>query len=96
MGGSYIAGTYCRTPGSGTGIYPYCLYGLFGSLSLWGDDLLSLDILGRVLVFPESNVPCPVLGVDGVCRERWEGKEGLEEGGTWICMLNEKLYFNKK
>ena len=53
------------TTGSGTRIYPYCLYWLFGTCSLWMDTLLKLDIVGKSLVLPQSNVSYPLRGMDG-------------------------------
>ena len=46
--------------GSGTRIYPYCMYWLFETYSLWMDTLLSLDTVGRALDLPQSNVPYPL------------------------------------
>ena len=50
-----MAGTDCGDPGSETRIYLYCLFWHFGTHSLWRDTLLSLDIVGRILVMPQSN-----------------------------------------
>ena len=66
-----MAGAVCRATGSGTKIYSCCLNWLFGAHSLWRDILLSLDIVGRALVLPQSDVldlltahgkPYPLLG----------------------------------
>ena len=56
MGDSCVAGAVCGATGSGARIYPYCLYWLFGAHSLWRDTLLSLDIEGRTLVLPQSDI----------------------------------------
>ena len=78
VGESCMAGADCWATGSGTRIYPYCLYWLFGTYFLWIDTLLSLDIVGRALYLPQSNVPYPLWGVDGD-EGRWkEWKEGRE------------------
>ena len=44
--------------------------GFLGSYSLWIYTLFNLDVVGRVLDFPQSRVPCPLLGLEGV---KWEG-----------------------
>ena len=38
------------------GFIPTALYWIFGAHFLWRDTLLSLDIVGRALVLPQSNV----------------------------------------
>ncbi|CAO2592549.1 hypothetical protein LEMLEM_LOCUS6828, partial [Lemmus lemmus] len=53
---SSMTGTDCGATGSETRIYPYCLFWLFGTRSLWRDTLLSLDIGRRALVLPQINV----------------------------------------
>ena len=53
-----------------TRIYPYSLYWHFWNLFFWMDTLLNLDIVGRALDLPQSNVPYFFWGVDG---------DGMEE-----------------
>ena len=65
-----MAGVDCRATGSETTVYPYCLFWLFGTHSLWRDTLLSLDIVGRALVLPQSDV------LDFVCSP-WEALSSL-------------------
>ena len=56
MGDSCVAWAVYVATGSGTRIYPCCLYWLFGTHFLWRDTLLILNIVGRDLVLPQMNV----------------------------------------
>ena len=49
MGDICMTGADCRVTGSEPSIYPYSLYWLFGTHSLWRDTLLSLGIVGEGL-----------------------------------------------
>ena len=53
---TYVAWTVCGATGSETKIFPYCMNWYFGAHSFWRDTLLSLDIAGRALVLPQSDV----------------------------------------
>ena len=75
MGDSCTAGSDSGTTDSETRIYPYCLYWLFRTYSLWRDTLLSLDLMGRTLFLPQTNVL-------GFVDSPWEALSSLRSG--WI------------
>ena len=57
-----------------------------GTYSFWMDNLLSLDIVGRVLDLSQSNVPYNLLGLSGRWDEKRDGGN-VRRGGTrnWDC-----------
>ena len=67
-----MTGTDREATSSGTGIYLYCIYWLFGILFPLVGVLLSLDIVRRALDLPQRNMPYSLLG--------------LEAGGTVGCV----------
>ena len=62
------------------GFIPAACTGFLGFYSLWIYTLLSLDIAGRALNFPQSKVPNPYLGFEGSevegCVERMVAGSG--------------------
>ena len=56
MGDSCMTEADCGVTGSWTRIYPYCLHWLLGTDSLWRNTLLNIDIVGKALVLPQSNM----------------------------------------
>ena len=51
-----MTGTDCGAIVSDTRIYSYCLYWHLRNLFFWMNTLLSLDIVERALILPQSNV----------------------------------------
>ena len=75
----------------GAGLIPTACTGFFGTHSLWRNTLLSLNIVSRTLVLPQTNVPYPLRRVDGRwCVGKLEGTGGEEGVKTGIGMENEK------
>ena len=86
-----MAGADCRATGSGTKFIPNACTGFLETYSLWMDTLLSLDIVGRGLDLPQSNVLYFLWGVDGgEVGEYVKGIRGEEGVGTWIGMYSRK------
>ena len=87
---SCMAGADWGVIGSAPGFIPTACTAFLGNYSLWMDTLLSLDIVGRPLDLPQSNVPHCLWWVDaGWVGGKWGG-EGVE---TWIGMYNGKGSF---
>ena len=59
-GDSYLAGADCRALAVAPEVVPTVSTGFFGTYSLWMDTFLSLDIVGRALDLPQSNVSYPL------------------------------------
>ena len=84
VGDSCMAEANCGATGSVTRICFCCLLWLFRTHSLWTDTLLSLDIVGRALVLPQSNMPYPLWGVNGGSGRGEGRRNGRRRGsGNW-------------
>ena len=93
MDDSGVVGAICGATSSGNSIYPYCLNWLCASRCLWINIFLSLDIWGRTLVLPQSDVSelvdspqetLPVLRNGWVVAEKWwEWQKGGSSNWDW-------------